>query len=411
MLIKWTTPAFRNLKKYTMYLHVTCVALFFSCVTSLHAQTEDKLQFSGFARAVAGYLNEDDAQYLGYENKVSFAEQSLLGLQVDYQISKNFSATAQAIGRTGDDNDSGIEWLYVTYTPTTSLRFKLGRQRTPVFSYSDYLDVGFAYNWVLLPQQVYQQFLFPNFDGLHANYEHIGEDISLSIEAYFGELDRNFIYKGESLNTNVDNILGMVSSLGYEGWTIRASFHQGDADVTQEELSEFSNMLRGLGFIQSADSLLNKGFARFYQLSVFYEDVDYFFRSEASRLRTGLFLAPDTNGYFISGGVNFYPFSFYASFARDTNKYSAAISEIPFGVNQQLDQLAYGYQQITAQVGNNSTVSYSIGGRWDWNENLAFKMQTSLLKERDGFEGIFVNRNSNFDGKAMFYQLALEWVF
>jgi hypothetical protein len=377
----------------------------------VQAEVLDDLEFSGFARIVAGYLAEENASFLGYENEISVAEQSLLGLQAEYQLSDNLSATAQVIGRTGDDANSGIEWLYVTYTADKALKFKLGRQRTPVFSYSDYLDVGFAYNWVSLPQQVYQQFLFPNFDGLHAEYEYIGEHFSLGLEAYFGELDRDFVYQGNSLHTDVDNMHGVISTLGYEGWTLRASFHQGDADVSQQELSEFSDTLRGLGFMQSADSLSNEGFTRFYQLSAFYEDVDYFFRSEASILRTGLFLAPDTNGYFVSGGMNFYPFSVYASFARDTNKYSATISEIPFGVNPQLDQLAYGYQQITAQIGNNSTVSYSIGGRWDWNENLAFKMQTTLLKERDGLEGVFVDRNSNFDGEAMFYQLALEWVF
>jgi hypothetical protein len=204
---------------------------------------------------------------------------------------------------------------------------------------------------------------------------------------------------------------GVISTLGYEGWTLRASFHQGDADVSQQELSDFSDILRGLGFIQSADSLSNEGFTRFYQLSAFYEDVDYFFRSEASRLRTGLFLGPDTNGYFVSGGMNFYPFSVYASFARDTNKYSTAISEIPFGVNDQLDQLAFGYQQIVSQIGNNSTVSYSVGGRWDLRENLALKTQATLLKERDGYRGLFTARDQTFDGKAIFYQLALEWVF
>lgn len=385
-----------------------------SCVinaVSVQAKAEDALEFSGFARVVAGYLDEDNASFNGYENKISVAEQSLLGLQADYQISDDFWATVQVIGRTGDNADSGVEWLYLTYAPLKALKLKLGRQRSPVFSYSDYLDVGFAYKWVSLPQQVYQQFLFPNFDGLHAQYEYIGEHVSLGVEAYFGELDRDFVYQGNAINTNIDNMHGIITTLGFQGWTLRASFHNGNAELYQQQLFEFSSVLREVGFNQSADSISNAGFTQFYQFSAFYEDLDYFFRTEASRLRTGLFLAPDTNGYFISGGVNFYPFSIYASFARDTNKYSGAISEIPLGVNQQLDQLAFGFQQITGQVGNNSTLSYSVGGRWDWSDSLAFKVQTSLLKERDGFEGLFINRDSKFDGKAMFYQLAMEWVF
>jgi hypothetical protein len=378
---------------------------------TVQAEVLDDLEFSGFARIVAGYIDDEHAEFNGYENKVSLNQQSLIGLQADYQIIDNLSATAQVIGRTGDDNDSGIEWLYLTYAPTKALRLKLGRQRTPVFSYSDFSDVGFAYNWVSLPQQVYQQFLFPNFDGLHANYENIGENVSLSVEAYFGEIDRKYMFQGDSLNVNVDNIHGIVSTLGYESWTLRASYHRGDVDVTQQELSDFSDTLRGVGFTQSADSLTNVGEAEFYQLSAFYEDLDYFFRSEVTRLRTELFLAPDSNGYFVSGGLNFSPFSIYASVSRDTNKYSASVSEIPIGVNAQLDQLAFGYQEIVSLIGSNSTVSYSIGGRWDYRDNLAFKAQATLLKERDGYHGLFTYRDQNFDGKAMFYQLALEWVF
>lgn len=87
------------------------------CLTSAglaDAKPDDNLQFSGFARVVAGYLDENDAQYLGYENKISVAEQSLLGLQADYRITDDLSATIQAIARTGDETDSGIEWFYVT---------------------------------------------------------------------------------------------------------------------------------------------------------------------------------------------------------------------------------------------------------------------------------------------------------
>lgn len=390
-------------------LIAVCVSL--TSTSVVYADYDDNLQFSGFARVVGGYIDDADAKFNGYENKVSLGQQSLIGVQVDYQITDNISAAAQVIGRTGDDKESGIEWLYVTYAPTKALKFKLGRQRTPVFSYSDFSDVGFAYDWISLPQQVYQQFLFPNFDGLHAQYEYVNKSISLNFESYYGELDREFTYQGDSLDAKVKNMLGIVSKLDYEGWTFRASFHQGDANVTQQELSAFSDILRNVGFTQSADSLSNVGVGKFYQLSAFYENVNYFFRSEVTRLRTEVFLAPDSNGYFISGGMHFYPLSIYTSLSRDTNKYSAAVSEIPMGINDQLDQLAFGYQQIVSQIGNNSTVSYSIGGRWDWKDNLAFKAQVTLLKERDGYRGLFTDRNETFDGKAMFYQLALEWVF
>ncbi|WP_339770624.1 hypothetical protein [uncultured Paraglaciecola sp.] len=408
MFIKLGTLA---MGKHISHLSLAC-SLF--CLTSAglaHAEPDDNLQFSGFARAVAGYLDEDDAQYLGYENKISVAEQSLLGLQADYKIAEDFSATIQAIARTGDETDSGIEWLYVTYSPTNSLRFKLGRQRTPTYSYSDFVDVGFAYNWVSLPQQVYRQFLFPNYDGLHAQYEYVGTNISLGIEAFTGGIDQEFKANGEVIDTEIDNLHGLVGTIEYVGWTLRAAYIRGDVDITRQDLSDFSSLLSMSGFTQSADSLSLKGAGRFYQVSAFYEDVDYFFRTELIRIDTELFLAPVTDAYFVSGGFNFYPFSVYVSISRDINRYSKPVNEIPIGFNAQLDQLAFGYQQAFSEFDDNSSISYTTGIRWDWKGNVALKAEATLLKQREGNQGLFSNPNADFDGKAMLYQVALEWVF
>ncbi|WP_158768318.1 hypothetical protein [Paraglaciecola sp. L1A13] len=399
------------MKKQIGNLIFVCGVLLFSRVEILHAQTEDKLALSGFARVVAGYLDEDNANFIGYENEISLGEQSLLGLQADYQLTDRFSATAQVIGRTGGDSDSGIEWLYVTYTPTKSLRFKLGRQRTPMYSYSDFSDVGFAYNWVSLPQQVYRQFLFPNYDGLHGQYDYVGRNVSLSIEAYTGGIDKTFMVDGESFTTDIQDLYGIVGTLGYKGWTFRASHHGGDVDIIRQELTDFTSLLRMSGFVQSADSLSMSGKGKFSQVSAFYEDLDYFFQTEMMQINTELFLAPDTSAYFISGGMNFYPISVYVSFSRDTNRYSKPSAEIPLGVNAQLDQLAYGYQQVFSQVGDNSSVSYTAGARWDWKENVALKAEATLLKQREGNQDLFNNIKGGFDGKAMLYQVALEWVF
>jgi hypothetical protein len=132
-----------------------------SAVVPLQAQEEqDALQISGFARIVLGALDECEASYLGYDNSLSFDQQSLIALQADYQLNKTFSVTGQIIGHTNDQRESGVEWLYLTYQPNRSTQIKIGKQRTPIFYYSDYMDVGFAYPWITLPQQVYNSIFF-----------------------------------------------------------------------------------------------------------------------------------------------------------------------------------------------------------------------------------------------------------
>ncbi|WP_233267337.1 hypothetical protein [Paraglaciecola sp. L3A3] len=394
------------------FIPASSLVLFSCWMSSLQAETNDKLQFSGFARVIAGYLNEEHGTFLGYDDSISFTEQTLLGLQLDYQVMDNLSVTGQAVARTADDSDSGIEWLYLTYTPSNAWKFKIGRQRTPIFNYSDIIDVGFAYPWISLPQQVYRGFLFPTYEGLQSQYEYVGKNISLGLEAYIGGIEREFVANGQVLDTDIDNLRGIVGTVGYQGWNFRASYHRGHADINQPELNAFSNQLRQFGFMQSADSIKTDGVGRFYQISAFYEDVDYFFRTELMQIKADLSLSPKTKGYFISGGLNFYPVSVYLSISKDTNRYLQPVAEIPTGINAQLDALAFGYQQTFSQSQDNSTLSYTAGIRWDWQENLALKAEATLLKENEGTQGLFTTRDvNNFDGQAILYQVAMEWVF
>ena len=127
----------------------TLLIIAFSAVT--FAEDDDKLQFSGFARLVLGYLDDKDANYLDYDNSLRIDKESLIGFQIDYQAFDSLAFTGQLIGHTDKERDSGIEWLYLTYTPTKKLKFKLGRQRTPFLNYSDVIDVGYAYPWATLP--------------------------------------------------------------------------------------------------------------------------------------------------------------------------------------------------------------------------------------------------------------------
>lgn len=148
------------MKNYPLKLIFNVMLICFSFSTFVSAESDDNLQFSGFARVVVGYLDDAQADYLNYDNSISIDNESLIGLQADYQIIDDLAITGQLIGHSGNKRDSGIEWLYLTYTPSNTLKFKIGKQRTPFLSYSDVIDVGYAYPWATLPQQTYPRHFF-----------------------------------------------------------------------------------------------------------------------------------------------------------------------------------------------------------------------------------------------------------
>jgi len=382
---------------------------FFSGVT--FAEDIEKIQFSGFARLVLGYLDDKDASYLDYDNSLSIDKESLIGLQVDYQALDNLGFTGQIIGHTDKERDSGIEWLYLTYTPTKKLKFKLGRQRTPFLNYSDVIDVGYAYPWATLPQQVYPRHFFSTFDGAMVSYEIPGKEFSLNIEGYWGYFNEDITVAERTVNAKTTNLSGLIGHINYNNWTFRGSYHQGLTSVELNDLSAFSEVLAQFGFNQSAESLRTKGLTEVFQLSANYENVNYFVRAELNRIQADLVFVPDSDGYFLSTGYHYYPFSSYISYSKNKAKYDEAANEIPIGLNPLLDSLAFSYQAIFSQLPVDSSEAFTLGTRWDVQPGLALKGEVSYIKGQGGDRAFFTVNNPQFDRKALLYLLALEWVF
>lgn len=370
------------------------------------------LEFSGFARVVVGKLDEKNAKYSGYDDDIDFKQQTLLGLQASYQFSPNLSFTSQFIAQTGDEKESRIEWLYLTYSPTDNLQFKLGRQRTPFFNYSDTIDVGFAYPWINLPQQVYTSYFFSYFDGILATYDIVNKNFTTSLEAYWGKFNDDIFIASQNVEADVDDFHGIVGRVNYNNWIFRTSFHQGSANVSLPELSNFQTILSQQGFIESADSLKSDGKASFYQVSINYENINYFFRSEFTKVNADFLIVPDMESAFISIGYNFHDYVAYLSFAKTDHQYGEPANDIPVGVAPQLDILAQGYQAAFNSLADDSSKSISIGTRWDYKTNLAFKAEITRILGEDDIRSFFnIENNQAFDRKATLYQLAAEWVF
>lgn len=383
----------------------------FGCIPVLHAETEDKLKFSGFTRIVMGYLDEKNAKYLNYGNSISINNESLIGLQIDYQIADKLALTSQFIGHTGEQRDSGIEWLYLTYTPAKNLKFKLGRQRTPFLNYSDVIDVGYAYPWATLPQQTYPRHFFSTFDGLMANYEIAQKEFVINIEGYWGYFEDKVVAAERTMEAKTTNFSGLITHINYKNWTFRGSYHQGRTSVKLNELTQFSAILAQYGFNESAESLATEGLTEVFQLSANYENIDYFVRAELNRIQADIIFVPDSDGYFLSTGYNYFPFSSYVSYSKNKTKYDQPASDIPFGVNDQINGLAYGYQAIFNQLPIDSSKAFTIGTRWDLKAGLALKGEVSLIKGKGNDRAYFTINDPSFDRKAMLYLIALECVF
>ncbi|MDT0583482.1 MULTISPECIES: hypothetical protein [Alteromonadaceae] len=374
--------------------------------------TKETIEFSGFGRIVGGYLDDKDLAFQHYQNNLSFTEQSLLALRVDAHLSDKLKLVTQGILHTGTIRENEVQWLYLQYQASRSLSVRLGRQRMPFFDFSETNDVGFAYPWITPPIQVYTDFLFFDIDGIMASYEFSGKDVSGAIESYFGEFEGELTVAETSSQTKLNNSRGLILKLNYDSFTFRASHHITQVDLGLKPIVEFRDILRSAELNDAADSIGVEGSIEFSQLSLSYDSFDYFMKTELTRYDSDFLAFPDVKNGYITLGYNFYPYSLHLTYANSVEEYDRPDNLIPVGINSELDALSFGFDQILMQLNSDGLESVTLGLRYDYSDNVAFKTELAKLNGDDNARGLFTeNSVSNPGNKANFFQVAVEWVF
>ncbi len=109
-------------------------------------------------------------EYAGvYEyHKTDLKPESLAGVQGNFKFTPELSATVQLVAR-GADSSVNADWAYGSYKISDSLTLQVGRKRLPLYYYSDYMYVGYAYPWVRPSQDLYAWQIY-SYDGANLLY-------------------------------------------------------------------------------------------------------------------------------------------------------------------------------------------------------------------------------------------------
>jgi hypothetical protein len=118
-------------------------------------------------------------EYVGVYEKSKGWEttpESLAGIQIKKDFTPTLSATMQLVSR-GDNTNyrpytPTVDWAYASWKPNadSAWTFQAGRKRIPLYYYSDYLYIGYAYPWVRPAPDVYGWPIYA-YDGVNATYE------------------------------------------------------------------------------------------------------------------------------------------------------------------------------------------------------------------------------------------------
>ncbi|MET3132004.1 hypothetical protein AAKU55_002272 [Oxalobacteraceae bacterium GrIS 1.11] len=103
-----------------------------------------------------------------------FDQESLLGVQIKKDFTPTLSVTAQLVARARNPNEGSrptVDWLYATWSPSadSAWTFQAGKLRIPLYYYSDYLYIGYAYPWVRAAPDVYGWPIYA-YEGANVSY-------------------------------------------------------------------------------------------------------------------------------------------------------------------------------------------------------------------------------------------------
>jgi hypothetical protein len=356
------------------------VVLGATSTSALAAETK----INGFASVVAGIMSDPDTELFGYSDKMSFKPESLFALQITSDLTESVTATAQIMSRGENDYSAEFEWVYLSYEISDSSQLNIGRLRIPFYRYSDFLDVGYAYNWNRPPSSVYNS-SFSSFDGLSYVYSSTIGDADSSLQLIAGS-NNSIINDNPS---KLDSLIGINWTVTYDWLTARIGYF--GADVTVEiqnaDLVNLIGALNGLGLSTDADSIeVVDDFGDFLAIGLSVDYNNFLIDFELITTGTEDSIVAEQNSAYLSLGYRFDELTLLATIENRNEEYDdSRYGQIPaaYGtLGASVDGLLKS-REIKQDI-------VSLGARYNFHPSAALKFDyTNSETNKEARESVF----------------------
>ena len=207
--------------------------------TSAFALEQGEALINGFGTVGVTHLGgEDDGRSYGISGQTNDSwrgdQLSKFGAQLTYGVTDTVGLTLQTTAKAyGDEWKANLEWAYLSWQSTDNLMMRFGRLRTPVYMYSESIDVGFSYPWLRLPDEVYSQVQLSNYEGADLVYNLPLSFATLSFQLAGGiAKNRDYYIYDEEFDIDYDNVFGSSVSLATNDFgTFRVGYVEADIDT------------------------------------------------------------------------------------------------------------------------------------------------------------------------------------
>ena len=392
------------------------IAIAVLATSTVHAESSD-LNIYGFMSVGAGILDNDNVTIEGFEGEGNFKQDTILALQVSKQVNDKTTVTGQLVSRGTDDFKTEAAWAFVAYQATEDFTARMGRLRIPFFYYSEFLEVGYAYNWVRLPSDVYN-IPFSSFDGVDFTQQFSIGNVDNNIQVNYGRLTDELNIFDEDYKSDFSNMAGISLNSTYGDWGFRIGGQRTEMTLDSQTSTAYqmavlsgmdpteaaeANKLRRIDQGQSSAALVaaqlqldvdtDEEFtfdghtADFYNVAIMYDNGDYSFITEMVAIEYESGLLVDNRAWLASVAKRIGSTTTHLT-------YSSSRDVLNSGDSGKL-------QEALNLQGEDESVT--LGLRYDYDVNTALKFETQYHNEliHQGEEG----------DHAMLYSFAVDVIF
>lgn len=353
------------------------------------------LQVNGFLSVGATLLDDDTVSIAGADNQGGFKNDNVLGLQLQKQVNDSTTVTGQLVSRGSDDYQTEAAWAFVSYAATDDLDLRMGRLRIPFFQYSDFLEVGYAYNWVRPPGEVYRV-PFSSIDGIDLTQRFSSGSIDGSVQFYYGRFEGEFDTGADQYASDYRNFTGLVLSANSGDFGTRISYHQAEIIMDTSDPTTAlgaasagaSQIAAGLGDPSAAEDFNFTGqTSQFIGAALTYDNGTYSAVAEWTALEHENSLFLDDQAWLISVAGRFGEFTPHLTYTTENDSFDSG--------NEGVIQEALPLQS--------EQTSIIVGLRYDYDSATALKFEIQNNDETTA---------AGADGdSATLYSVAVDVVF
>lgn len=212
------------------WLRFSCLSLL-ACTLTCQAWAAD-YSISGFG--TLGYARSDKPyNYQRFINEGgTLRRDSVAGVQLDARFTETVGATVQLLAAPATDSDSktdaSVAWAFVSLRPTNDWLFRAGKQRIPLYLFSQSYSVGVTFPFARLPTEMYSISPSNEFTGLSASksWEISGGDLTL--DGYWGVSDLDVRFWIRDGIPMVQSPGSQFRKIGVDGGGLAISFRRQD---------------------------------------------------------------------------------------------------------------------------------------------------------------------------------------